>query len=281
MAFLDVADHSSRHDPGRPLERVGHRRRLAGPRRMKLVQQLVASVCGVIIRRPIRIRRQRARADGTSPGSAARWLGAWNSIRSRRRVASAAAKARIGRGVICGCADDPAVGEATTAERSESIVSPNRRIKRPTPPPRVRPPTPVWETTPAGTTKPWACAPRSTSPSRAPPPTRTRLAAGSTITWFSAPEVDHDPAVDSREPGQRVPAAADRDRQPVLPAIGDRGGDVLGRLTSRDHRRPAVVHHVPDRAHGVEVRRLRADRTSLEAGDDLLFYRAHVSVDLR
>ena len=50
-----------------------------------------------------------------------------------------------------------------------SIVSPNRRWSRPTPPPRVSPATPVWPTTPTGQTRPWACAATSSSPRNAPP----------------------------------------------------------------------------------------------------------------
>jgi hypothetical protein len=42
----------------------------------------------------------------------------------------------------------------TSADRRLSIVRPNRRISRPTPPPNVGPPTPVCETTPEGTHQP-------------------------------------------------------------------------------------------------------------------------------
>ena len=50
------------------------------------------------------------------------------------------------------------------------------------PPPSVRPPTPVCETTPTGQTSPCACAAVS-SPARCePPPTRAVRASGSTST---------------------------------------------------------------------------------------------------
>ena len=66
------------------------------------------------------------------------------------------------------------------------MVRPKRRIRRPTPPPRVRPPTPVWLTTPAGTTRPCRWVARSTSPSSAPPPTVARRVTGSTVIRLSS-----------------------------------------------------------------------------------------------
>ena len=78
----------------------------------------------------------------------------------------------------------PAV--TTSAASRLSMVRPYRRISRPTPPPRVSPPAPVCETTPAGSTRPCSGVARSTSPSSAPPPTQARRACGSTRTWLSA-----------------------------------------------------------------------------------------------
>ncbi len=75
----------------------------------------------------------------------------------------------------------PSAVTSSTARRL-SMVSPNRRCSRPTPPPRVRPATPVWPTTPVGQTRPWAWAATSSSPSSAPPFTRAVRAAGSTVT---------------------------------------------------------------------------------------------------
>ena len=54
--------------------------------------------------------------------------------------------------------------QTTVAERRLSMVSPYLRRTQPSPPPRVRPPTPVSDTTPPGTTSPNACVSRSTSP---------------------------------------------------------------------------------------------------------------------
>ena len=70
----------------------------------------------------------------------------------------------------------------TVAAIRLSIVSPKPRDRCPTPPPSVRPPTPVVEITPAGTTSPCSAVAASTWPSFAPPCTCTVEASGSTIT---------------------------------------------------------------------------------------------------
>jgi len=75
----------------------------------------------------------------------------------------------------------PAAVTSSTASRL-SRVSPNRRLRRPTPPPRVSPPTPVWETCPVGQASPYTWAWRSSSPSRAPPAAVATRRAGSTRT---------------------------------------------------------------------------------------------------
>ena len=72
--------------------------------------------------------------------------------------------------------------QTTVAARRLSTVSPYLRRTQPSPPPSVRPPTPVSETTPPGTTRPNACVSRSTSAHTAPPCTEARLAIGSTVT---------------------------------------------------------------------------------------------------
>jgi len=153
-------------------------------------------------------------------------------------------------------------------------VSPKRRIKRPTPP--------QGEATDAGV-RDDAGGDDETVRLRAPVDVSEQRAASDPHAprdrlddhVVERPEIDHEPAVDGREPGQRVAAAADGDRQPVLAAVGDRGDDVLRRFAPRDQRRPAVVHRVPDRARRVVVRRAGPDHASLEAGDDLLLHRAH------
>ena len=74
----------------------------------------------------------------------------------------------------------------TRAETRLSIARPYFRLSHPIPPPRVRPPTPVWLIRPTGTARPCSCVAASSVPSRAPPPTFTRRASGSTDTAFMA-----------------------------------------------------------------------------------------------
>ena len=71
----------------------------------------------------------------------------------------------------------PSAVTSSTARRL-SIVKPCLRCSRPMPPPSVRPPTPVCETTPTGQTSPCACAATSSSPSNAPPATRAVRVVG-------------------------------------------------------------------------------------------------------
>ncbi len=67
-----------------------------------------------------------------------------------------------------------------------------------------------------------------------------------------AAHVDHEPVVDEREPGDRVPAGADREREPFSAGVGDRVGDVRRRGAARHHRGPALDHRVVER-RGVGV----------------------------
>ena len=62
------------------------------------------------------------------------------------------------------------------------MVSPSFRIRWPIPPPRVRPPMPVWVTMPPVTARPNACVSRSTWLHSAPPPARALRDSGSTRT---------------------------------------------------------------------------------------------------
>ncbi len=75
----------------------------------------------------------------------------------------------------------PSAVTSSTARRL-SMVSPNCRWSRPTPPPSVRPATPVWPMTPIGQTSPCACAATSSSPRSAPPLAVAVRVAGSTVT---------------------------------------------------------------------------------------------------
>src|SRR5947209_15253898 len=60
-------------------------------------------------------------------------------------------------------------------------------------------------------------------------------------------EVDHDPVIDGREPGQAVTAAADRDPQIVAAREPDRRDDIGGAATPNyEGRRAAVMRAIPD-----------------------------------
>ena len=102
-------------------------------------------------------------------------------------VATAAAQRPEQVGVLVGAGVNRfAVGKNDSAASSESIVRPWWRISQPMPPPSVSPPTPVCEIWPAGTASPCPWVAASSSLSRAPPPTRTVLVSGSTLTELSA-----------------------------------------------------------------------------------------------
>ncbi len=128
------------------------------------------------------------------------------------------------------------------------MVSPKRRIRRPTPPPSVSPPAPVWETTPAGTHEPVLLGGAvDLAEQRA---AADGGAAGHRVDAHpvETAEVDHEPVVADAVAGHRVAAGADRDRQVVRARVADRGGDVLRRDGARDQRGAPVVHGVPDPA---------------------------------
>ena len=61
-------------------------------------------------------------------------------------------------------------------------------------------------------------------------------------------EVDHDPVVAGGEPGDAVPAAADRDRKILFAAEAEGGDDIVHAARTDDHRRSTVDHPVPDAA---------------------------------
>jgi hypothetical protein len=80
-------------------------------------------------------------------------------------------------------------------------------MSQPMPPPSVSPPTPVCEIWPAGTARPCSCVAASTSPSRAPPPTRTMRRSGSTSTAFSARMSMHSASSRTERPDTECPPA--------------------------------------------------------------------------
>ena len=155
----------------------------------------------------------------------------------------------------------------TSADSRLSTVRPKRRISRPTPPPRVRPPTPVWLTTPAGTTRPCRWVARSTSPSSAPPPTMARCVTGSTATRLSSRRSITMPPSQVLCPGIECPpprTAIGRPPARAKPMAAATSGADRGRAISAG---PAVVHSIPDGAGRVVARLVRADHRAAEAGD--------------
>ena len=120
------------------------------------------------------------------------------------------------------------------------MLRPCLRVSQPMPPPRVRPPTPVWLTSPTGYREAVLPAPpRSTSPSRAPPPARARRASGSTVTAFSRLRSIIRPSstVDLPETLCAPPRTAIS--RPLLAANVHRRGHVGGGLALRDRPRAA------------------------------------------
>jgi hypothetical protein len=67
-------------------------------------------------------------------------------------------------------------------------------------------------------------------------------------------EVDHEPVVTDRRPGEAVSVSADGDLQAVVAAEGDGGGHVARGPASCDQCRLAVDRAVPDRPGVVEAR---------------------------
>lgn len=100
-----------------------------------------------------------------------------------------------------------------------SIVSPNRRLSHPMPPPRVRPPTPVCDTTPAGVTSPYRSPAASTSPSNAPPETSAVRASGSIVTSFINDRSSTIPRSQVDSPGKLWPPQRTASKTPCSAAM--------------------------------------------------------------
>ena len=88
---------------------------------------------------------------------------------------------------------------------------------------------------------------------------RATRRSGSTSTLAHAGEVDHDPVVAGREPGDAVAAAADRDHELLLARESKCRDDVVDVRRPNDERGPPVGHPVPDRARPVVPGVVRED----------------------
>ncbi len=104
----------------------------------------------------------------------------------------------------------------TSTARRQSIASPSFRWRRPMPPPRVRPATPVCETVPAVQASPTAWAASSSSASSTPPLQLSDAPDGVYGDAAHPGEVDDHPVVAGGVPGEAVPAAADGDLQALV-----------------------------------------------------------------
>ena len=107
------------------------------------------------------------------------------------------------------------LARTTSAESRLSIESPACRFSQPCPPPRVRPPTRVWLTMPAGTARPCACVAASRLANSAPPWTRAVLASGSTTTPLSGLKSMTRPSSQTDVPGRCVRR---REPRPQVPS---------------------------------------------------------------
>ena len=169
----------------------------------------------------------------------------------------------------------------TRAETRLSIASPCLRLSQPMPPPRVRPPMPVWLTRPTGTARPCSWVAASRAPSSVPPPTFARRASGSTSTWFirlrsitRPSSTTHEPdmlwaphrtadldAVSGSEPHRRlhvrlVGAHGDGERAAVDGGVPDPASVVVRRITCLDDLAAQRAAELGDRSvrglgHGV------------------------------
>ena len=132
----------------------------------------------------------------------------------------------------------------TSAPTRLSHERPRPRVRYPMPPPRVRPATPVVETTPPVVASPYACVAWLKSPHVAPPPARAVFLAGSTNTLFRSERSRATPSSQVPNPGTLWPPPRTAKSRALSPREVDRGDSVGGRRGSHDDRRSAIVHEV-------------------------------------
>ena len=134
----------------------------------------------------------------------------------------------------------------TRHERRLSRASPCLRMSQPIPPPSVRPPIPVWLTTPPVTASPNSWVARSTWPCRQPPSSPDRTVYRINASRCHDRQVDQQAVVDDSVSGDPVPAATDRGEQVRLAREADRLDDVGLACTSGDEAGSPVDVRVPD-----------------------------------
>ena len=148
----------------------------------------------------------------------------------------------------CSLADASTISPSavtTSACTRLSTLSPCLRMSQPMPPPKQRPPTPVWLTMPPVVARPCACVSWSTSPHRAPPWTKAMPSTGSTETARHRRQVDDDPAVAHRGAGHIVTSAANGDLEIAVAGEAHRCGHIGGATAAGDQPGPSVDGAVP------------------------------------
>jgi hypothetical protein len=144
----------------------------------------------------------------------------------------------------------PSALTSSTASRL-SQARPCLRSSHPEPPPSVSPATPVVDTRPPVVARSYGWVARSNCDHVAAEPTRDP-AVPVHLDRRHVAHVDHEPVVDERQPGDRVPAGADGERQSLTASVGDRVRDVGRRGAARHERGPTLDHRVVER-RGVGV----------------------------
>ena len=150
--------------------------------------------------------------------------------------------------VSLACTSRP-LAVTTSAPTRLSQASPYARMSQPMPPPRVKPATPVLETSPPVVARACACVSWSTSAQTAPPPTSARRAAGSTRTSRIGDRSITIPPSLVEKPATLWPpprTATGRSWARAKPTAAMTSAAPEQRTTTR--RAPVLVHAVPDEA---------------------------------
>ena len=131
-----------------------------------------------------------------------------------------------------------------------SQLNPCWRRMKPSPPPRVSPPIPVFETRPPGAARPWGCVGAAKVTPGGPAASAGKaLPSASTLTLFSSTTIDDDAIVAHGEPRLRLwPPERTAIGAPTRPSEAHGGGNILveaGRTIKAGRRRIAPFPEGP------------------------------------